>query len=592
MNIYQGHYSHSHSPHQQYNFTLQDTEVTSLSESSPTQQQPESITINLFKHQLSLLTQMQTLERTNQIQSNNSNIILDTNVGVISDKVGSGKTLASVALVCENCPPQKGFRIIEGHPFTSIKRRMPPSNGITLVIVPHSLTQQWSDAFHLGRCERLVVKREAHIEPGLDRLFQVQNDKPKVAIVNANFALKFQHFAWKRRYLNSGLYWSRIIIDEAHQVKLHTNVRLYAHFIWLITATPKSLRFAKSQIIRNNIGHHLSNSLLKMVIKNQDNYVDASIQLPDVKHLYYRCFTPPEYIALESEISSDVMSLLHSGNVEQALLKLNCNIDTQDNIYSIVTNRLQKKLHNAEKHLEYLNTIQPENLELHTQHLEKAEKEIASLQTRCDTIKQNIYQLNTQLCPVCYSDFKTPVLAPCCCNTFCLECLVKSLQMSSQKCPFCREQISLSDLHSIQNSPESVKPVIGQDKPHTKDKIEQLLGLASDMYTCPNKRMLVFSCYDLSNIKQVLTEKKIIHQELCGSADHIQKVLESYRKGETRIILLSANHYGSGLNLEITSDIIVYHKLGDDLQSQVVGRAQRVGRTQPLKVHHLLHHNE
>ena len=51
--------------------------------------------------------------------------------------------------------------------------------------------------------------------------------------------------------------------------------------------------------------------------------------------------------------------------------------------------------------------------------------------------------------------------------------------------------------------------------------------------------------------------------------------------------------YGSAcLNLETTTAIIFYHKMGDPMTKQVIGRAQRPGRTSPLNIWRLCYDNE
>jgi hypothetical protein len=56
--------------------------------------------------------------------------------------------------------------------------------------------------------------------------------------------------------------------------------------------------------------------------------------------------------------------------------------------------------------------------------------------------------------------------------------------------------------------------------------------------------------------------------------------------------MLNAQHYGSGLNLQMATDIIIYHELDIELETQVIGRAQRLGRTTQLNVYYLLNDNE
>jgi SNF2 family DNA or RNA helicase len=56
--------------------------------------------------------------------------------------------------------------------------------------------------------------------------------------------------------------------------------------------------------------------------------------------------------------------------------------------------------------------------------------------------------------------------------------------------------------------------------------------------------------------------------------------------------MMNAKHYGSGLNLQMATDVIIYHEMQKELETQVIGRAQRLGRNEPLMVHYLLHENE
>jgi SNF2 family DNA or RNA helicase len=56
-------------------------------------------------------------------------------------------------------------------------------------------------------------------------------------------------------------------------------------------------------------------------------------------------------------------------------------------------------------------------------------------------------------------------------------------------------------------------------------------------------------------------------------------------KGELSVIFLNSRFNGAGINLQIADDIILYHKMAEGLRKQVLGRALRIGRTDPLLVH-------
>ena len=45
-------------------------------------------------------------------------------------------------------------------------------------------------------------------------------------------------------------------------------------------------------------------------------------------------------------------------------------------------------------------------------------------------------------------------------------------------------------------------------------------------------------------------------------------------------------------NLQITTDIIIYHRFDKKTEEQIKGRGQRIGRYTPLNIYYLLHDNE
>ena len=69
-----------------------------------------------------------------------------------------------------------------------------------------------------------------------------------------------------------------------------------------------------------------------------------------------------------------------------------------------------------------------------------------------------------------------------------------------------------------------------------------------------------------------------------GSSHHINKLISDYKNGDLDIILLNSLNFGAGFNLENTTDIVLYHKMADDIEMQAIGRGQRFGRSEALNV--------
>ena len=88
----------------------------------------------------------------------------------------------------------------------------------------------------------------------------------------------------------------------------------------------------------------------------------------------------------------------------------------------------------------------------------------------------------------------------------------------------------------------------------------------------------------------LLREIKITYTQVKGTRKVRQNSIESFKHGDTQVILLNPNFNGAGINLQETTDIILYHKMSSSTKNQIIGRANRIGRTVPLHVHHLRVH--
>ena len=105
-------------------------------------------------------------------------------------------------------------------------------------------------------------------------------------------------------------------------------------------------------------------------------------------------------------------------------------------------------------------------------------------------------------------------------------------------------------------------------------------------------KFLIFSDYTFKKIINKFNENDISWKKLCGRTDVIRKLITDYTLGNIKVLMLNAKHYGSGLNLQMTTNIIMFHKMDENTNIQIIGRAQRVGRTSQLIIHKLLYEHE
>jgi SNF2 family DNA or RNA helicase len=119
-----------------------------------------------------------------------------------------------------------------------------------------------------------------------------------------------------------------------------------------------------------------------------------------------------------------------------------------------------------------------------------------------------------------------------------------------------------------------------------KTKIEKLIEIIGEEN---NKKILIFSNYNetFTIIRRFLEERKHNYLELRGTKEKRDNVIDSYKSGNVNILLLNTIQSGAGLNLQETSDIILFHRINDYQKIQVIGRANRIGRKIELNVHYL-----
>ena len=77
-----------------------------------------------------------------------------------------------------------------------------------------------------------------------------------------------------------------------------------------------------------------------------------------------------------------------------------------------------------------------------------------------------------------------------------------------------------------------------------------------------------------------------------GNQKLIEKTLKDYKEGDVQVLLLNSMIEGAGMNLENTTYLLFMHKTEEKFIEQVMGRAQRFGRKEPLNVIMLFNKHE
>ena len=177
-------------------------------------------------------------------------------------------------------------------------------------------------------------------------------------------------------------------------------------------------------------------------------------------------------------------------------------------------------------------------------------------------------------------------------------CIINLLNSSTQndnikKCPTCRTEIrSAENLTAIvpvkiEDKKLPNKDVIGKGVLSKEDTLIELI------LNNKSGKFIVFSRVDaaFSKITTILTANNINHACLKGNTNQMMNILNNFKYKNTNVILLTTQYAGSGIDISIATDVIILHSMAAD-KRQAIGRAQRVGRITPLKVHNLCYEHE
>ena len=584
--------------------------ITLLDHNCPRINQPDNLDTPLYPYQKTVIHRMNSLEADPNIQftHNQAEISINTKVSILADKVGSGKTYDIVGLLSQRINPTPQFFKYSAYnsaPTLNLKIKIPeniPQKG-NLIIVSHSLVMQWETCIKQSDLTYKLINSKKTLEG-----FNLEEDNSDIVLVSSTFINKckfqcpnFSNTQWdESNYSMITHYWNRIIVDEPHKIILPAKFVYNAHFIWLICATPKLLFNTSGRLFTKLFGGGVRGLLYlyrigeALVIKNDDNYIQETLNLPEIREHYHQCLTPPYLQVFRNDIPENVIDLLQAGSIGEAMKALNCEMQTSENIVKSLTHYYKTQLHNVNSHINFLNSLIISEEDREDRLAPKLE-ERTRLISKIEGIQQRIYQINDSVCPVCIENFTNPTVTSCCQNAFCFECIIQSISQNKM-CPFCRSTLSTASLNPVKPDNDNSNDDLNQDKPKEKtphyDKITTLVNLIKD--SDDSRNFLLFSKHDhiFSEIKTALANDHISYELLNGSQAVLKNKIARFQEGITKVILLNSENFGSGLNLEMATDVIIYHKLNNDMREQVIGRAQRIGRHQQLDVHYLAYEGE
>ena len=578
---------------------------------------------------------------------------LFSSYGVLGDRVGSGKSLTALALV-KMPPPTSLFNeyIVRGGSILGdgrdvgllrVRDQMRTSAGqilkpitTSLFIIPHALMGQW-DAYVENdtslKCLFIKKKKEAEDE----KLFTTIEQYDAIFVSSTMWASMIRAHPIIKTTL-----WKRVFIDEADSIAISTDWDdIHGLFYWFISASWLNLVFAGGayfnistaytplddtppyviervtklqnnhyltipgcrhmNIIRRMCGISANHSTValnaavsqsaRLIVHSSDEYIRTSFSMPTITSRQIVCATPTNIRVLDSFISREMMERLNAGDVAGALESLGMNSYTESEITTAVTASLQKDLENARKTYEFKKSLDYSTESLKIKAVEVCEQKIASIESRISAIQERLKRAKEQTCPICYCELTNPSVTPCCQQLFCFACLCESLKRVAS-CPLCRARITdVKEIKVLGEAPNTTTLSTTTSVPERLNKNDAFVKFMKDT---PTARVLMFSSYDASftKVEESLDNAGINYATLNGSQARIAKLLREFKAGKYNVLFLNARNMGAGLNIESATHVVLFHRMSAELESQIIGRANRLGRKNPLEVVYLIHENE
>jgi SNF2 family DNA or RNA helicase len=541
------------------------------------------------------------------------------------------------------------------HLFTVYKREYNTLSKASLIVVPHIIYRQWQTYCKTQTTLSVFyIKSQKDLKPMITPYENSDStEEQNAAFVTAKNAFMKQcmesdvvlisntlYSDLQRIAEMQGIQWKRVFVDEVDSIYISGgSIKLDAPFVWFISATwqnfvldgyfirpsmldiyttnsdcftselgtwlreeigtgaqtthtnhsgrTTSLRTRSSRWLEDFRSDHVLRAMTVLTCCKE--FIQASRQMPPIIDTILLCEQPITHRVLQGVVTSAVQYMLHAGNIEGALQELGVSKDTSMNLIEAVTLEREKELDRLQKTFQFKQTMEYATPQAKESSLASLQSKIYSIEEQLKTFRERLLNIQVEECPICYENpnDNSGTLTPCCHRIFCGSCILHSLSRA-MTCPMCRAVIRPAELIQL----------VKTNKAASKDVTTKLLSkqkqLLHFLKENPTARVLVFSRYEnpFLALESSCETEGITYHVLRGNKDTIASTIRSFEKGEKRVLFLPTESAGAGLNLVSATHVLLYHAMTSEEEKQLIGRAYRLGRKEPLHVIRLLHEGE
>jgi hypothetical protein len=676
---------------------------------------------SLFPHQKTIVKAMMDLEQKRNLELKGDDTYeMFTTAGVLSEAVGSGKTIDILSLILIQKIPKVYPDISELNMFEktkktkktyctgTIRKKFKNILKTTIVFAGVSVVNQWVNAiktfttlkyftvFDVRELQKLINMMADKSINTYDVII-VKNGKVTRPVVFPSYIkIESKNFQKTTMYIYNiianmrNFCWGRVVVDDFDTIKLPHNAGIVnGLFTWYISSTKKYMngreignqqfKTTSDMIMYSNYSCNniIANNMLfyNLNIRNDPEFVKETNNINSPKFYAYTFVNPDnQYMGflglMEDSEASEIMEMLNGDAIETAAERIGIKTTKVADIFQIMLGKQFDKYKKAVDVLGFIVEVEP--MQGHREPMSNnpdpedtykksdlfirrvIQYNYPNLKGLLDSTKEEYIDVRQKSsvaiervknnvkggeCPICMSDLndedEETIILKCCgvilCGMCCFGTIFPKKSLIGQ-CSNCRAQLKLHDLIYLNKGfdltkiveekidddveEEKGKPLKENTKP--RDKMAAILdiirgikpserrrvdvnisNLMKGTYILPeilHHKVLIFANYDetIKKIRTTMTEEKINFWQLGGSHKEIDETVSKFTKcTETCVMIINSMKHCSGLNLQTATDLIFAHKIIDpEIETQVIGRGQRLGRTTTLNVHFIFYQNE
>lgn len=493
--------------------------------------QPSQMKVALKQHQLAMLYRCLSIEKNVYKSSKYPYCIM-------SDKPGSGKTAVIISLILSD-------KTLCGKTQN-------------LIVVPQNIHTQWINEFKKFAGDSLRVKSYIEYSDISNLFFDTSSlDEYDVFITTS---LYYDMIINILRQNN--LHIKRLIFDEIDTIAnsvINNIEEKYSFDIKRATTNSNEVGKNKEDYTKsdNRLIWFISASFENCVTETGFTFRDKHVPITELSEIMCKC--EDEFI--DSNFKID----------EPQVITKHCQ-DISDDYFDCL----------SPSQLDHINSISFQNIRSQNSNkIASNSHDIIKIiiEDYIESIKKDTEIINSFRTPLMKSKNNDTIIAKQKNIVFCQKLLDICHSIKCSKVCEEKDKCIIDKLNSIHYT---------NTKLNTLDEIFKEINIHTD-------KVLIFS--DLTgSFKQVsylLDKYNIKYTELDGgNTKSIDKSIDMYKNQDTTVLMIDSSSQGCGMNLENTTHLIFLHKTGEILHNQIIGRAQRPGRTNQLKIITLLNQNE